>query len=316
MQIKSEKPIIPIFLCVDDDYAAFAAVTVKSLLDNAAEDKFYKIHFLVNELNIQNQENILTLKTDNSSIEFISVSELLKENEHLFHTRDYYSNATYYRFFIPALFECYDKGIYIDSDIVVLSDIAKLYETELGDSILGAVTDEVVTDIPVFSDYSEKFLGIQKHKYFNAGILVMNFKIMREINFQNKLFSLMQKYKFTVAQDQDYLNVLCYNRVKYLDALWNKTPFKNCDTSILPHIVHFKINLKPWHYEDIPFQNYFWKYAEKTPYYKTLLLMRKNYSSHNKLNDLKQYKSLEDLALSEIRKSDNTSYKKPILSRG
>ncbi len=316
MQTNIEKTIIPIFLCVDDEYAPFAAVTVKSLLDNGSADKFYKIHFLVNELKYENQQKILTLKSDNSSIDFISVSEMLKNNEHLFHTRDYYSTTTYYRFFIPELFGEYEKGIYIDSDVVVLSDIAKLYETDIGDNILGAVTDEVVTDIPVFSDYSERFLGIPKEKYFNAGILVMNLERMREINFQNQLFSLMKKYKFTVAQDQDYLNVLCYNSVKYVEKAWNKTPFKNCDTDILPHIVHFKINLKPWHYRDIPFQDYFWENAQKTQYYKTLILMRQNYSSQEILRDQAQYKSLQDLALSEIQKSNKPSYIRPILSRG
>ena len=40
--------------------------------------------------------------------------------------RDYYSSATYFRFFISELFPEYDKALYLDCDIVLTADVADL----------------------------------------------------------------------------------------------------------------------------------------------------------------------------------------------
>lgn len=291
---------IPIFFAVDDRYLPYLAVALRSLIDNASKEYNYKVFILIDELSKESRSVICEMCTDNFSAEFICVKECLASFSEKLHLRDYYTKATYYRFFIPEMFPCYDKGVYLDCDIVVSGDISRLYNTNLSNNIVAAVTDEVITDIPVFAAYSEKFLNIERRKYFNAGILVMNLKEMRRMNIIGCLTSLMKKRTFTVAQDQDYLNVICYDRVKYVDGSWNKTPFPYSDKKAVPNIAHYKINFKPWHYSGVMYEELFWKYAEKTPYYSSLLAERDGYTEENQARDNEQYENLKKLAMSEI----------------
>ena len=303
MRITMRSNEIPLFFATDDNYLPYMAVALRSIVDNASAKYNYKVYVLIDELSEVSREAIANICCDNFSVEFVSVTERLSQLNHRLHLRDYYTKATYYRFFIPEMFPQYDKGLYLDCDIAVSGDISRLYETNLGMNLVGAVTDEVITDIPVFKDYAEKFLGIEAEKYFNAGILVMNLREMRRIHIESRLSELMKLHTFRVAQDQDYLNVICYGKVKYLDGGWNKTPFPNSLREKPPMIAHYKINFKPWHYEGVAYEEVFWEYAKKTEFYESLLSEREGYTEEKRRNDMAQYEGLKELAESEIKRA-------------
>ena len=292
--------VIPVFFSVDDRYVPYLAVALRSIMDNASKGYLYKFYVMVEDLSATSEKNLRDMCREGFEIEFVSVRKQLSRLGHRLHLRDYYTKATYYRFFIPELFPQYDKGLYLDCDIAVTGDIAELYETGLSHNIIAAVTDEVVTDIPIFARYAEEFLRIEKERYFNAGILVMNLKEMRRINICEELIKLMNTHTFAVAQDQDYLNVICYGRVKYLERGWNKTPFPYSDKNDIPKIAHYKMSFKPWHYRGVVYKDVFWHYAEKTPYLEALLLERKGFTDELKTADALQGEKLKKLALSEI----------------
>lgn len=44
---------------------------------------------------------------------------------------DFFTLTIYFRLFLAQMFPQYDKGIYLDSDIVVPGDISQLYQTPL-----------------------------------------------------------------------------------------------------------------------------------------------------------------------------------------
>lgn len=314
MRLITEQKHIPIFFAVDDRYVPYLTVALRSICENSSKDHKYDINILIDELSEQCRENIRAVCREDFTVRFINVREKLERMNGKLHLRDYYSKATYYRFFIPEMFPQYDKGIYLDCDIAVTCDISELFGQRLGRSLVAAVTDEVVTDIPVFSEYSERVLGIERQKYFNAGILLMNLKEMRRIDIESRFLSLMQKHTFRVAQDQDYLNVLCYDRVRYLDGGWNKTPFPYSDKNVIPHIAHYKLNFKPWHYSGVMYEEIFWDYAAQTPYYDELISQRENYSEESKSVDQGQYDSLKRLAAQEICEAGQTEYIPPVSS--
>ena len=116
----------------------------------------------------------------------------------------------------------------------------------------------------------------------------------------------MHKYKFEVAPDQDYLNVLCKNKVKYLGVEWNKTPFKgkSCDENQLK-LVHYKLNFKPWHYDDVRFGDYFWIYAKKCPFYLDLLNIKNNFTKDLKVADEIAFSNLIQTAVKYTSKEIN-----------
>lgn len=297
---------IPIFFASDNNYAPYLVVALKSLLANASKDYFYKIHVLTSNMSDDNKLVLLRELTYNSSIEFINLSKETEAIKDKFHLRDYYSIDTYYRFFIADLFPEYDKVIYLDSDIIVLGDISDLYFYNISNYLLGVVQEQVMAHNECFSDYVEKALGVKCKNYFNAGILLMNSKLFRLYNIQSKFFKLMGRFKFRVTQDEDYLNVICKDKVKYLDLGWNKMPFEETGFDDVDlKIIHYTLGWKPWHYENVRYEEYFWQYASQTEYYDLLQNQLKTYGEDKKQKDMESYENLKNMAIADTLDYNN-----------
>ena len=108
----------------------------------------------------------------------------------------------------------YEKVLYMDCDIVVLGDIAELYNTDISNLYLAASPEEVMAEVKVFGDYAEKALDVPVSEYFNAGIMVMNLSEFRKQKIEEKFFEMINRFRFRVTQDEDYLNVLCKGKTK------------------------------------------------------------------------------------------------------
>ena len=293
--------VIPIFFAVDDGYAPFLAVALQSLIENSSKNYYYSIKILYTNINEQNKKKINKYKTDNVNIEFVDLNYYIEEVKDKLYTRDYYTKTTYFRLFIPDLYPQYDKALYLDSDIVVLGDIAELYNTNIKGNLVAAVPDDVIQTIPIFSEYAEKVVGVANYKnYFNAGILLMNLDEFRRMKFQDKFLYLLETVKFTVAQDQDYLNRLCKGRVTLVDKTWNRMPINMEGINEKDiKIIHYNLSYKPWHFDNILYQEYFWKYAEKTEFAKQIKEIKNSYTEEERFRDMEQFKNLKALAVKE-----------------
>ena len=295
------KKEIPIFFAIDDNYAPFFAVALTSLLDNASKDYFYKIYVLTTSLRREYAERLQLivddLALDNATIDFVSMKDEMEKSSGTFHLRHYYSRETYCRIFIPRVFRQYDKVLYLDSDIVVTGDISELFNTDLGDNLVAAASEEVMVDYDVYGNYVEKALGIWRYDYFSAGVLLINAKLYREENVETQFINLLNSFTFRVTQDEDYLNVLCKGRVKPLELGWNKSAYKNpnFDDSTLK-LIHYKINWKPWHYDDILYEDYFWNYAKQTFLYEKILKIKAGYTEDLHKRDQIQFEELVKMA--------------------
>ena len=295
----STRPTVPVFFAVDDNYAPFLAVALRSLIDNASPAYDYRIHILITSLSEENLRILTDMEASNVHIEAVDVNERLQAFGDKLHLRDYYTKTTYYRFFIPELFPEYDRALYLDCDIAVLGDISELYNAPIGKHMLGAVVDDMIRDFEVFGTYAQAVVGVPCDRYFNAGILVMNLKKMRETGLNAAFLSMLNTRTFCVAQDQDYLNALCLGDVAYLDQCWNVNARETLTLEGEARIVHYKINWKPWHYKGIRFEEAFWHYADQTPYASMLTRMRDTYSTEQKSRDAAQYHALVELARKE-----------------
>lgn len=270
-----KKQEIPICFATDDNYVPFLAIAIASLLDHSSSENFYRIFVLITQLKQENIDKIQKLATENSSIEFISLAKELDKIQGMFHLRDYYSKETYYRIFIPNLFPYYKKVLYLDCDITVLGDVAELYNHHIHGFYVGAAVEEVMQTYEVFGNYVEKADGIKRENYFNAGILLINCRRWRKKLIAERFVDLLNRYKFRVVQDEDYLNVLCKGHVRWINLGWNKTSYKNenFDDKDLK-LIHWKINWRPWKYKDVLYEEHFWKYAKMTDFYDQLINMR------------------------------------------
>lgn len=290
---------IPIFFAVDDCYIPFLSVAMQSVIDNSSKENKYAIKILYTNVSEENMLKIKKYEKENISIEFVNVNSQLEKVQDKLYTRNYFSNTTYFRLFIPELYPQYDKALYLDSDTAILTDVANLYNEEIGDNLIAGVPDGAVQTIEIFQEYVEKVVGVVDYNnYFNAGIIVMNLEELRKYKFQEKFLYLLGKVKFEVAQDQDYLNRLCKGRVKLLDTSWNKMPIMGRDDKEVK-IIHYNLGAKPWYFDDVPYQEYFWQYAEKTEFYDKIKEFRKNYTEEDKERDDANSSKLIELAKKE-----------------
>ncbi len=305
--------VIPIFFAVDDGYIPFLAVALQSLIENSSKNYYYSIKILYTNIEEENKQKISKYKKENVNIEFVDLNYYIKKVKDKLYTRDYYTKTTYFRLFIPNLYPQYDKAIYLDSDIVVLGDIAELYNVNMGNNLIAAAPDDVIQTTKVFQEYAEKVVGVADYRnYFNAGILLMNLDEFRKFNFQEKFLYLLETIKFTVAQDQDYLNRLCKGKVKIIDKAWDRMPIAIDDMKEEDiKVIHYNLAYKPWHFENVLYKAYFWKYAQKTEYYKQIEDIRKSYTEEERFKDMEQYKKLQDLAKKESDcVGDDRNYRK------
>lgn len=280
---------IPIFFTIDNKYVPYISVAIKSMTQNASKDYNYKIIVLHQELTEDNMNNISSLATDNFDIEFVYMKDGLDSITDRVENRlrcDYFTLTIYFRLFIPDMFPQYDKGIYIDSDIVVSGDISELYNIELGDNLVGACADKSVVDVPELAKYMEESIGVNKNQYVNSGVLLMNLKEMREKEFSKRFLTLLNKYHFDcIAPDQDYLNAICNGKILYLDDKWDAMPTEGKEELENPSIIHYNLFQKPWCYDNIQYEDYFWKYAKQTCYYDEIVEFKNNYSEEQKQSD-------------------------------
>lgn len=308
--------VIPIFFAVDDGYIPFLAVALESLIDNASKEYYYSIKILYTNINEENKRKINKYKCENVNIEFVDLNYYIEKVKDKLYTRDYYTKTTYFRLFIPNLYPQYNKAIYLDSDIVVLGDISELYNQEIENNLVAAAPDDVIQSTKVFQEYAEKVVGVADYRnYFNAGILLMNLDEFRKFKFQEKFLYLLETIKFTVAQDQDYLNRLSKGKVKIIDKAWDKMPIANdnFDENNLK-IIHYNLAYKPWHYDNIKYKEYFWKYAKETECYDDICKIKDEYTEEERFNDMQQYKALKELAQKESDcVGDDRNYRRNII---
>ena len=298
--MKASSKEIPIFFAVDDRYIPFLAVSLKSLIENASKSYNYAIKVLALNVEERNKKKILKYETENVKIEFVDLIYYLEKVKDKLYTRDYFTQTTYFRLFIPELYPQYDKAIYIDSDTTVLGDISEFYNINLHDNLIGAVSDCSVQNNEAFQDYVERVVGMATYKhYFNAGILLMNLDAMRKFEFQAKFLYLLETMKFAVAQDQDYLNRLCKGKTKLIDEGWNIMPIPPELSKEKTKIIHYNHMFKPWHFDDVLYQEYFWEYAKKTEFYNDILTIKENYTEQEKFRDQGQFTELVKLAKKE-----------------
>ena len=290
---------IPVFFAVDNGYIPFLSVALRSLIDNTSKENIYAIKVLFTSVTEENKARIKKYERENISIEFVDLNKQLEEIKEKLYTRNYFSNTTYYRLFIPELYPEYDKAVYIDSDTVCLSDIAELYNTDMGDNLIAGIPDGVIQAIDIFKDYVERVVGVADYNnYFNAGVIVMNLKELRDYKFEEKFIYMLEKIKFEVAQDQDYLNRLCKGRVKILDYSWNRMPVMG-KTEGKINLIHYNLGAKPWYFDNVVYQEYFWEYAKKTEFYNEIKELGTKYTDEDKEKDDSNSLKLMELAKKE-----------------
>lgn len=280
---------IPIFFTIDDGYAPFLAVALHSAILNANPNRQYRAIVLHQGLTQENLTKLKALETDFFKIDLTPMKANMDALDDRMSNRlrcDYFTLTIYFRLFIPSLFPQYDKGVYIDSDTVLTSDIAELFDTDLGDNLVGACNDLSIADVPPLVAYTENAIGVRGSEYVNSGVLLMNLKKMRQDDLEGHFLNLLNTYHFdSIAPDQDYLNAMCNGKILYLDAAWDAMPNNTQPPMEHPKLIHYNLFSKPWCYDGIQYADVFWRYAEGSGYLEEIKAYKAAYSDAQKQAD-------------------------------
>lgn len=280
---------IPIFFTIDDSYAPFLAVALCSAVKNSSKDRRYHAIVLHEGVSDENQARLKSLSSDNFKIDVIPMENNFEALDDRMSNRlrcDYFTLTIYFRLFIPAMFPQYDKAIYVDGDVVVADDIAKLFDIDIGDNFIGACNDLSIADVPPLVSYTVNAVGVKAHEYINSGVLLMNLKKLREAKFEEHFLNLLNTYHFdSIAPDQDYINAILNGKIYYLDKAFDAMPNNARPECENPVIIHYNLFEKPWCYDGIQYETVFWNYAEKSGFIDEIKAYKANYTDDKKQAD-------------------------------
>ena len=144
---RKNKPI-PIFYTITDDYAKYAAASINSIMKHANPDRYYRVIIMYDRLSFRNRWLLRNMVTRNVAIEFhkmkysLHLQVIMRYCSMRSGSGDFFAKPVYYyRAFIPRMFLQYDRGIYVDSDTIVMGDIAELYDMDLDEKAIAARPD-------------------------------------------------------------------------------------------------------------------------------------------------------------------------------
>ncbi|MBP3321450.1 MAG: 1-acyl-sn-glycerol-3-phosphate acyltransferase [Clostridia bacterium] len=297
--------IIPVFYACDGAFVKYTIVSMHSMIQNASKDAHYRIHILYTDIEEDMKAVALSMANEQFEIVFNDVTAYLNSISKKLPIRDYYSKTTYYRFFIAEMFPEYEKAIYIDSDTVFQGDVSALYNHELGDNYVGACHEQAMVQVDEYGTYAETVVGVNRHNFFNAGMMLINCHLFREKKVLEQFLNYLHVYDFVVTQDEDYLNVICKDHVLWLDQRWNTEIFGQILYPIEEaNVLHYIMTSKPWHYDDCRHADIFWSYAEKTPVFDAIKAELNAYTDEQRANDTLVLENLLKLAVKETNKEE------------
>ena len=257
---------IHVLFCVNNDYVPYLGFCLSSIMDaHENKDVFFNFHVFHQDISSENKNKIIGLfKEDKCSTIFYNI-----KNKHSYSKIPRLSHITIettFRLLAHTELIHIDKILYLDADTLVMKDFLDIWEKNIDKYLSGVIFDPRISGTSHLTNF-----GFSKNDpYFNAGVLLLNLKAMRERKIE-------EKYNYIVKNslpnlkyaDQDILNLALQGQCVWLDPSYNlvteyfinpssfkilkkflpnfKLKKSLSQTISNPKIVHFTGINKPWH---------------------------------------------------------------------
>lgn len=252
----NQSPTTPIDIAMgfDANYAPHAAAVIASVIHNSPNSKF---RFLLLHPGLDRD---LQEKIERSAARHTFLWIEVRETDIPAFAGEgripHISRATLFRLGLETLApkDCH-RLIYLDADIVVADDLAKLDRMDLSGLPLGAAVDAYIDE----TEFSERWGLATGGTYFNAGILIIDLDLVRRDGLFEKALAFLAEYGAALPyNDQDALNWAFWMRFKVIPTRWNTQrmtlitikdwtlPPERGLNGQSPAIVHFTGPEKPW----------------------------------------------------------------------
>ncbi len=260
-------------------YSKFVGTSIISIFENTTAD--VTVHILHdNTLTPDNRDKFIYIAGRyGQQIKFYNVDQIAAKEIENFRKNmsqiltSRYTIATLYRILLPHIMEKnIGKIIYIDADTIINLDIKEIWNINLENKPLAAVSESSMgltfDGINVYLLHANL---VKYENYFNAGFLILNLNYLRENystiqNGYNKMCAFVNEGKH-VSWDQDILNYCFSNDYIKLPTRFNKfVTHARISKSLIPAIYHYVMQSLKLDTKDI-FNRLYFKYFTKTPWF-------------------------------------------------
>ncbi|QNI32252.1 glycosyltransferase family 8 protein [Alloacidobacterium dinghuense] len=267
---------IPVLFCIDGAFWQHVAVSIASLLENNARNTFRIFVASVSEMDgVEVTKLKSMIERKGSCLETIVYSQAT--NYHHLPTHSHLTFAMYLRLFMTEYIDhSLDKILYLDSDIIICSDIEELWSFSLGDAYVGAAREP-------YNRRQREPLGFSPTDlYVNSGVMLVNLKQWRADQVLPRLLDFAERNQAIIhSPDQDTINSVFRGRICDIGYQWNwQALFPRfapaelgldretfASLRLMPKLVHYTSKYKPWFYRWQPhYKEIYYKYLAQTPW--------------------------------------------------
>lgn len=196
-------PRIDIAFCVNDRYAEYIGVTIRSICDTHGNTEVV-IHILSDHISDLRKASLQEIAAPypNVNLRFYAVDDTVLRG-----LKDTWSIYTWYRVLLPGLLpDDVHRVLYLDTDTLVTGDITELFAMDMTDRAIACAID-----IMSFDDEAFFRCGFPREKvYVCAGVMMLNLDFWRENALAEKIVRYGRENDARIRfPDQDTINILC-----------------------------------------------------------------------------------------------------------
>jgi len=204
-----DRNYINIAMSLNNNYTYPIMVSITSILLNSNKNTFIQFHILIgNDVEIENQNKILSLKhiNNNSDFSFYNVGNTFNG---WIHGKKKITVAGFYRSIIGELIKNVDRIIYLDGDTLIYGDLYEMYQLNMDNLYFRGIREILPENYkPV----------INPSRYICDGVMLMNLKLIREDHVFDTFRNYYLKFynKNIYFGDQHIINVLFREKINFL----------------------------------------------------------------------------------------------------
>lgn len=202
----------------NDGYAPHLGASLFSLLDNNRNIPYMDIYVLSVGMSGSCQETLTGIAGGfGRHIRVIELGDLKQRFDFNIDTRGFDISAMA-RLFAPKVMPAQvKKALYLDCDTIVCGSIRPLYETELGDKLVGMVMEPTV-----YKEMKESIGMGPEDPYYNSGVLLMDLEGWRSQDVLGQMLAFYKSRQGSLfACDQDTINGALKGRILTLPVKYN-----------------------------------------------------------------------------------------------
>ena len=275
-----------VFAC-DSNYAQHATVAMMSILKNTADPARVVFYLLDDRIDPAVKRKMrASVEQAHAAIHFCEVAA---EQFGSFFVSGQLSRAAYFRLEMGHLLpRTVGKVLYLDCDLLVLDDIAELWQYDMAGHPLAAVMDLGIMASHKDWRGKQEQLGFSADDlYFNSGVLMVDLEAWRAHDYGRQAERLAAKNAYR-HHDQDALNELFHRNWQPVPLQWNVIPpvwylflkiLRRRDFRRLAlearrqiSILHYAGGYKPWEYDaHAAFNVKYYEYLRQTEFRDALM---------------------------------------------